>query len=48
MDSDDDYEFNVEALVPVDKGYTLENERERPKSLSSSENGDDYDDPPSS
>jgi len=44
MDSDDGYEFDM------DQGYTVggkeENERERANSPSSSENGDDYDDPP--
>jgi len=50
MDSDDGYEFNMETVVPMEQGYTVggneENERERANSPSSTENGDDYDDPP--
>jgi len=46
MDSDDDYEFDIDTVVPVERDHTIEYERERANSLSSSENGDDYDDPP--
>jgi len=46
MDSDDDYEFNVETVVPVEKDHIKEYERKRSNSPSSSENGDNYDDPP--
>jgi len=50
MDSDDDYEFNVETMAPMEQGYAVggkeENERVRANSPSSSVNGDDYDDPP--
>jgi len=46
MDSDDVYEFNVETVVPVERNHTIEYEKERANSPTSSENGDDYDDPP--
>jgi len=46
MDSEDDYEFNVETVVPGDRGHVTEYERERANSPSSSEYGDDYYDPP--
>jgi len=46
MDSDDDYEFDVDTVVPVEKDHTIEYERSRANSPSSSENGDDYDSPP--
>jgi len=46
MDSDDDYEFDVDTVVPVEKDHILEYERKRANSPSSSENEDDYDSPP--
>jgi len=46
MDSDDDYEFNVETVVPVEKDHIREYERKRANSPSSAEKGYDYDDPP--
>jgi len=46
MDSDDDYEFDVDTVVPVEKDHIIEYERKRANSPSSSENGDDYDSPP--
>jgi len=46
MDSDDDYEFDVDTVVPVKKDHIVEYERSRANSPSSSENGDDYDSPP--
>jgi len=46
MDSDEDYEFNVETVVPVEKDHIREYERKRANSPSSAEKGYDYDDPP--
>jgi len=47
MDSDDDdYEFDVDTVVPVEEEHIIEYERKRANSPSSSENGDDYDSPP--
>jgi len=43
MDSDEDYEFDVDTVVPVERGQSLEYEKKRTNSPSSSENGDDYD-----
>jgi len=42
MDSDDDYEFDVDTVVPVERDNTIEHERKRANSPSSSDNGDDY------
>jgi len=46
MDSEDDYELDVDTVVPVRKDHMIEYERKRANSPSSSENGDDYDNPP--
>jgi len=48
MDSDDDYEYNMDKQIPAEQDYAVgkdENKRERANSPSSSENGDDYNDP---
>jgi len=49
MDSEEDYDYEMDAHVPTEQGYTVGNEeirREKANSPFSSENGDDYDDPP--
>jgi len=46
MDSAEDYEFDVDTMVPVERDHTIEYERKRANSPSSSENEDDNDDPP--
>jgi len=49
MDSEDDYEYEINTQIPTEQGYAVENEekrRKRANSHSSSENRDDYDDPP--
>jgi len=46
MDSDEDYEFDIDSVATVKKDYLIESERNRANSPSSSENGDDYNSPP--
>jgi len=50
MDSEDDYEYNMDTRVLTEQGYAVggcDEKRERANnSSSSSENRDDYDDPP--
>jgi len=48
MDSEDeDYEFDVDPAVPSDQDRTIRYESHRALSPSSSEQGDEYDSPPS-
>jgi len=49
MYSDDEYEDGMDTRVLMEQGYSIggyEEEVERANYSSSSENGDDYDDPP--
>jgi len=46
MDSDKDYEFDIDSVATVKKDHLIESERNRAHSPSSSENGDDYNSPP--
>jgi len=46
MDSEEDYEFDVDTVIPLERDHTIEYEKERANSPSSAENGDDYDSPP--
>jgi len=46
MNSDEDYKFDLDTVVPVKKNHRIEYERKRANSPSSSENGDDDDIPP--
>jgi len=46
MDSDEDYEFDIDTEVPIERSRVIEQEGKRFNSPSSSENGDDYDSPP--
>jgi len=49
MDSDDDYEYDMDTMLLTEQGYAVGGEhkkRERANSPSSSESGDDYEDPP--
>jgi len=44
MDSEDDYEYEMNTQIPTEQGYAVgkeENERELANFPSSSENGDD-------
>jgi len=46
MDSEDgDYEFDVDPVVPSERDHTVRQEGHRPLSPSSSEQGDEYDNP---
>jgi len=46
MDSDEDYEFDLDSVAIVEKDHLIESERNRANSPSSSENGDEYNSPP--
>jgi len=46
MDSDEDYEFDVNAEMSLDESQSNKMRRKEPHSSSTSENGDDSDSPP--
>jgi len=48
MDSDEEYEFDIDAEMAVEESHADRREDKGSHSPSSSENGDDYDDPPCS
>jgi len=46
MDSDEEYEFDIDVEIPADKNHANRMEEKGSHSSSTSENGDDYDGPP--
>jgi len=46
MDSDEEYEFDVDIEMPVEENHANRREDKGSHSPTSSENGDDYDGPP--
>jgi len=46
MDSDEDYELDLDSVAIVKKDHVIESERNKANSPFSSENGDDYNSPP--